>query len=468
MSREFEEALEAVMLRTGHWPFRAMALDDPKVRVRIVELAEKFAARQGPKDVPVNGVLVRCHVSPRIGYGRLGLWLARGLEWEGIPVRIGPIDQQDPDEALPSWVRSKLYRGEWPAGMPTVLVADPTYEPDPRHPTVHVTTWETTRLPAETIPELNRSKAVVVPCHWNERVFRDNGVTVPIHVIPHGVSAEEGFTPRGDGPGRGDGIFRVGMAARTKHGGTRKNLDDGIRAWQEAFRYDSDVRLRIKTQPDCVEDIHIPPDDRITIDTRALTTHEMADWYRDLDVFLSPSRSEGWGLHGHEAMACGVPVIGCAYAGQAEYLDEFTGYPVPYAIGPADGYYAGLGEWAIPDRSGMARALRDAWQDRKALLLKSEAAERRAHSFTWEAAGAKLVYALRSAGMLPNIWADQPKVVAIRTVEGPIEKLRLAELCPDRIDGPGCCGSTRCGPQGRRPGMRVNIRDCLDCVSEVE
>jgi mannosyltransferase len=37
--------------------------------------------------------------------------------------------------------------------------------------------------------------------------------------------------------------------------------------------------------------------------------HQIADWYRALDLFIAPQRWEGFGLTPLEAMACGVPVI---------------------------------------------------------------------------------------------------------------------------------------------------------------
>lgn len=37
--------------------------------------------------------------------------------------------------------------------------------------------------------------------------------------------------------------------------------------------------------------------------------HQIADWYRVLDLFVAPQRWEGFGLTPLEAMACGVPVI---------------------------------------------------------------------------------------------------------------------------------------------------------------
>jgi glycosyltransferase involved in cell wall biosynthesis len=47
------------------------------------------------------------------------------------------------------------------------------------------------------------------------------------------------------------------------------------------------------------------------------------------DVFVSLHRSEGFGLGLAEAMLLGKPVVGTAYSGNADFLDDTTGYPVP-------------------------------------------------------------------------------------------------------------------------------------------
>lgn len=40
-----------------------------------------------------------------------------------------------------------------------------------------------------------------------------------------------------------------------------------------------------------------------------VTVDQMPDWYRALDIYISPQRWEGFGLTPLEAMACGIPVV---------------------------------------------------------------------------------------------------------------------------------------------------------------
>lgn len=87
--------------------------------------------------------------------------------------------------------------------------------------------------------------------------------------------------------------------------------------------------------------------------------HEMADWYRTLDLFVAPQRWEGFGLTPLEAMACGVPAIATTVGAFEELVvDDRTGRLIP----PGD---AGAMAAAVTDlldhpaeRDAMARAAR--------------------------------------------------------------------------------------------------------------
>ncbi|NKX45325.1 glycosyltransferase family 4 protein [Roseicyclus persicicus] len=64
--------------------------------------------------------------------------------------------------------------------------------------------------------------------------------------------------------------------------------------------------------------------------------HEIADWYRALDLFVAPQRWEGFGLTPLEAMACGVPVVATRVGAFEELVvDGRTGALIPPQDGPA-------------------------------------------------------------------------------------------------------------------------------------
>lgn len=88
--------------------------------------------------------------------------------------------------------------------------------------------------------------------------------------------------------------------------------------------------------------------------------HEVADWYRALDLYVAPQRWEGFGLTPIEAMACGVPVVATRVGAFEEIVTPETGALVP----PGDtGALAGaiapfLDDAALRDRAGQAALAR--------------------------------------------------------------------------------------------------------------
>jgi glycosyltransferase involved in cell wall biosynthesis len=69
--------------------------------------------------------------------------------------------------------------------------------------------------------------------------------------------------------------------------------------------------------------------DRVTLLVDTFTPHEMPDVYRACDCVLLPSRAEGFGLVGIEALASGIPLVASESSGINEYLThEVTGLAV--------------------------------------------------------------------------------------------------------------------------------------------
>jgi glycosyltransferase involved in cell wall biosynthesis len=356
------------------------------------------SARDWPP--PGQRVVIRTFLNDWSGFGRFGVGIGKGLDAAGVEVAYEALSFDEDYRPVADFQRSRVVAD--PPDPWVLQTHVPGYPPRPGVATVAYTMYEASRIPPEWVGPLNTCRAVIVPCRWNAEGFRDSGVTVPIHVVPGGVDPAEGFTPRDRPPD--DAVFRVGMAARLAFGGMRKGIEEGFRAFESAFpaeRY-PDVRCTLKCWPDCPPHLQYrPADPRITLDTRPMTTHALAAWYRGVHVLLVPSKSEGYGLHTAEALACGVPVIATLATATADFVTRESAYPLDFDWEPATGYYANSGgAWAVPTHAAMVRQLRRAYHDRDELATRGRTAAARAHLLTWAQAGCRLAAVLREVGLL--------------------------------------------------------------------
>jgi hypothetical protein len=104
--------------------------------------------------------------------------------------------------------------------------------------------------------------------------------------------------------------------------------------------------------------------------------------YRDLDCYLSPHRSEGYGLTIAEALAHGIYVIATAYGGPMDFMNPELSGPIPcrlVSVGQ-DPIYPAHARWADPNIDDGADLLRQAFlgrdtTKRKALQAQQEVLE---------------------------------------------------------------------------------------------
>jgi glycosyltransferase involved in cell wall biosynthesis len=79
------------------------------------------------------------------------------------------------------------------------------------------------------------------------------------------------------------------------------------------------------------------------------------------DAYLSLHRSEGLGLLPIEALYLGKPVVSTNYGGVTDFLDETTGYPIPFRLRRLERDhlpYPAEAVWADPDLASAVEAMR--------------------------------------------------------------------------------------------------------------
>lgn len=153
----------------------------------------------------------------------------------------------------------------------------------------------------------------------------------------------------------------------------RKNPLAVVDAFTRAFDVDDDVELIIKSingnrHPEDRERLRLAIADHpgIRLVEDYLSAAEMRQLFESADCYVSLHRAEGFGLTVAEAMAHGLPVIATDYSGSAEVLTRHTGWPIGYRlvpVGPACHPYPKDAEWAEPDVSAAAAAMREIVDD---------------------------------------------------------------------------------------------------------
>lgn len=141
-------------------------------------------------------------------------------------------------------------------------------------------------------------------------------------VMPMGVDAERFYPPRNGTRDSGE-PYEIGFVGRLSD--PRKNVSMLADVLARLCRDGADVCLRlVGGEPDDefnsrVHEVGLSA--RVSV-TEHMEPADLADFYRDLDVFVLPSRQEGLAIVGLEAMACGCPVVSTRCGGPEDYVED--------------------------------------------------------------------------------------------------------------------------------------------------
>ncbi len=132
--------------------------------------------------------------------------------------------------------------------------------------------------------------------------------------------------------------------------------------------------------PDCVDRLrrqaHRLPVVIAPVDTRGVYEARL----RACDAYVALHRSEGLGLPAIEATWLGKPVVATAYGGLCDWLDDSTGYPVPFrpvTLDQAHPPYPRGAMWAEPDNVAATDALQALLEDEAEAARRVQAAQAR-------------------------------------------------------------------------------------------
>lgn len=237
------------------------------------------------------------------------------------------------------------------------------------------------------------------------------GITKPIHVVPHAFNIEKYQKTYEELPiphlKNTFSFYFIGENVK------RKNIEALLKAFHMEFRYTEPVDLVIKTnmpgvpndvaQQKIIEicyqvrkNLKISQDERYfkpeTIICERLSEEQICALHQQCNCFVMPSRGEAFCIPAMDAMGFGKPVIAADFLGFADYLNVNTGYPVKWRYEPCYATFDTLPElysakqnWAEINVLSLRGAMRKAFEERGKGVNKMGVET--AHNHSWQNIG---------------------------------------------------------------------------------
>lgn len=272
-----------------------------------------------------------------------------------------------------------------PSGDGSILMGWPIEFPqfdawDAAGPRIAVTMFESSVLPPGWVATLNQLDAVIVPSRFCYDVFKQAGVSVPLHIIPLGVSEVYQAYERP----QSDVLTFLAFGDR----GLRKGGYTAIQAFQVAFGNSKQHKLIVKGRaPKTVE---LLPVGNVELIQQDMSEAELYALYCRCDVLINPNKGEGFGLLPREFAATGGIALATAWGGTVDDLEQW-GWPIDYELGPANWkgqpglHDLSLGEWALPDAEHLVNMLKRIAQNREVYQAQAMQKAANVHQlYSWE------------------------------------------------------------------------------------
>lgn len=172
------------------------------------------------------------------------------------------------------------------------------------------------RIPSNWVRICNQHSAIVVPSEYCKTAFANSGVTVPIHVVHHGLAHY--YRPEVVDRFPGFCFLSIFMANPWM---ARKGVVELFGAFARLKQRYENVWLYVKTNacPAVSAWSELPG---VTVVLNRYTPQQIADLYRRCHSYIQPTRGEGFGLTYLEALACGTPIVLPAHTGVLEFIDK--------------------------------------------------------------------------------------------------------------------------------------------------
>jgi glycosyltransferase involved in cell wall biosynthesis len=260
--------------------------------------------------------------------------------------------------------------------------------------------FEFTRLPELWVENINNYlDLVVVPSYFCKKNFLESGVDqCKIRVLRYGFNPAYYYPAVKKRDSRTAWTF---LCVANPH--KREGIELLLKSFTRAFTPKDKVKLilkltylpsqRVKSfEYSDLSGLFRPfldywDDSQIEIITDTFTEKQMGDFYRASDCYVSLSRAEAFGLCFLEALACGLPVVGINWGGQADFLNRRNSCFIKHTLVPTTGEEyeqadpAGL--IALPDIEHAAKVMRRIFLKGRGVLVSQQVLQPSPQYFWW-------------------------------------------------------------------------------------
>lgn len=288
------------------------------------------------------------------------------------------------------------------------------------------TVWETTRIPYGWAEAMNTGAAALTASTWCRKIFKDCGVTVPIHVVPHGVNPDR--FPYLERKWDGDRFYFLWQGM---HPYDRKGLRYVRKAFAELDLKDAWLIEKLYPMVSMEWGPAVYKSERRIEIGQFLEREQYLEMLSQCHVSVNPFRGEGFGLMPLETACTGMMTIATNFSGPADYLhkrwfrkiDRFVPrflkknkiydhfdkkyfWPLKYKLCEPQQDYISTSlhvnfitepaQDAEPDIEDLKSAMRWAYNNREAAKQRGKLARKYvAENWTWEKAADKFVEACK-------------------------------------------------------------------------
>ena len=304
--------------------------------------------------------------------------LSRKVKDTSLKVTEGPGDYQPNEIFLEMYPKIfSIYKNSLKDHKFTEIVSRNLYPPrvndlSSRFNLLHSYGWEESEFRNQWVDEFNNHlQGMTVMSNQVKKILVDNGVNIPICVAGLGLDHIQKIKPDYSINNR----LKKFKILHISSCFPRKGIDILINAYEKVFNNNDDVSLVIKTFTNPHNNVNQlldkarksnPNFPHVELLERDLTDSQIKGLYLNSDLFIAPSRGEGFGLPIGEAMYSRIPVITTAWGGQQDFCDNNNCWLIDFNFVNSQSHFdLDSSYWAEPSVNHLASLISEVYHSPK-------------------------------------------------------------------------------------------------------